>query len=110
DAQEGISEQDAHLAGHVLEAGRAVVVGVNKWDGLPQDQRDTVKRDLERKLAFLSFAQHHFVSAKEGRGVEAMLGSVDHAYAAAIHRASMRSKGKTESAKVRPINKSGARK
>src|SRR5207253_4022587 len=54
DAQDGISEQDAHLAGHVLEAGRAVVVGVNKWDALTQAQRDEVKRDIERKLAFLS--------------------------------------------------------
>ncbi|HEY3180864.1 MAG TPA: ribosome biogenesis GTPase Der [Casimicrobiaceae bacterium] len=88
DAQDGISEQDAHLAGHVLEAGRAVVVGVNKWDGLAQEQRDAVKRDFERKLAFLSFAQHHFISAKEGRGVEAMVESVDRSYAAAMAKLS----------------------
>jgi GTPase len=88
DAQDGISEQDAHLAGHVLEAGRAVVIGVNKWDGLTQEQRDGVKRDIERKLAFLSFAQHHFISAKEERGIEAMLGSVDLAYAAAMAKLS----------------------
>jgi GTP-binding protein len=88
DAQDGISEQDAHLAGHVLEAGRAVVIGVNKWDGLSEDERDAVKRDIERKLAFLSFAQHHFISAKEGRGVEAVLGSVDRAYAAAMAKLS----------------------
>ncbi|HYT97903.1 MAG TPA: ribosome biogenesis GTPase Der, partial [Casimicrobiaceae bacterium] len=88
DAQDGISEQDAHLAGHVLEAGRAVVIGINKWDGLAEEQRDAVKRDIERKLAFLSFAQHHFISAKEGRGVEALLGSVDRAYAAAMAKLS----------------------
>src|SRR5437763_7949188 len=88
DALDGISEQDAHLAGHVLEAGRAVVVGVNKWDGLPEERRDEVKRDLERKLSFLSFAQHHFISAKERRGVEALLGSVDGAYAAAMAKLS----------------------
>ena len=88
DAQDGISEQDAHLAGHVLEAGRAVVIGVNKWDGLAEEQRDAVKRDIARKLAFLSFAQHHFISAKEGRGVEAVLGSVDRAYAAAMAKLS----------------------
>jgi GTPase len=88
DAQDGISEQDAHLAGHVLEAGRAVVIGINKWDGLAEEQRDAVKRDIERKLAFLSFAQHHFISAKEGRGVEAVLGSVDRAYAAAMAKLS----------------------
>jgi len=72
----------------VLEAGRAVVIGVNKWDGLAEEQRDAVKRDIERKLAFLSFAQHHFISAKEGRGVEAVLGSVDRAYAAAMAKLS----------------------
>jgi len=88
DALDGISEQDAHLAGHVLEAGRAVVVGVNKWDGLSQERRDEVKRDLERKLSFLSFAQHHFISAKERRGVEPLLGSVDSAYAAAMAKLS----------------------
>jgi len=88
DARDGISEQDAHLAGHVLEAGRAVVVGINKWDGLAQDRRGEVKRDLERKLPFLAFAQHHFISAQERRGVEAMLGSVDRAYAAAMAKLS----------------------
>jgi GTPase len=86
DAQDGISEQDAHLAGHVLEAGRAVVVGVNKWDGLSAEQRDAVKRDLDRKLGFLSFAQRHYVSAREGRGIDALLRSVDQAYAAAMSR------------------------
>lgn len=88
DAREGISEQDAHLAGHVLEAGRAVVVGINKWDGLSEERRGEVKRDLERKLGFLSFAQHHFISAQEGRGVEALLHSVDRAYAAAMAKLS----------------------
>ena len=88
DARDGISEQDAHLAGHVLEAGRAVVVGVNKWDGLSRERRDEVKRDLDRKLAFLSFAQRHFISAKERRGVDALLRSVDRAYAAAMAKLS----------------------
>jgi GTPase len=86
DAQDGISEQDAHLAGHVLEAGRAVAVGVNKWDALSPEQRDEVKRDLDRKLGFLSFAQHHFISAREGRGIDALMRSVDHAYSAAMSR------------------------
>jgi GTP-binding protein len=88
DARDGISEQDAHLAGHVLEAGRAVVVGVNKWDGLSMERRDDVKRELDRKLAFLSFAQHHFISAKERRGLDALLASVDRAYAAAMAKLS----------------------
>lgn len=63
DAQQDISEQDAHIAGFVLESGRALVVGVNKWDGLQSDRRDEIKMDLERKLSFLSFAKTHFISA-----------------------------------------------
>ncbi|THA42887.1 ribosome biogenesis GTPase Der, partial [Streptomyces sp. A1136] len=62
DAQQDISEQDAHIAGFVLESGRALVVGVNKWDGLQSDRRDEIKMDLERKLSFLSFAKFHFIS------------------------------------------------
>jgi GTP-binding protein len=86
DAQGGITEQDAHLAGHILEAGRALVVAINKWDGVPAAGRDEVKRELERKLAFLSFAQQHFISAREARGIDALFGSVDKAYAAAMVR------------------------
>ena len=86
DAQDRITEQDAHLAGYILDAGRALVVGINKWDDLPADKRDDVKRDFERKLAFLSFAEHHYMSAREGRGVGALLRSVDAAYAAAMSR------------------------
>ena len=86
DAQGGITEQDAHLAGHILEAGRALVVAINKWDGVPAAGRDEVKRELDRKLAFLSFAQQHFISAREARGIDALFGSVDKAYAAAMVR------------------------
>jgi GTP-binding protein len=84
DAEHAITEQDAHLAGHVLEAGRAVVVGINKWDAVASEQRDQVKRDLDRKMSFLSFAQFHFMSAKEGKGVPALLKSVNAAFAAAM--------------------------
>jgi GTP-binding protein len=84
DAEHAITEQDAHLAGHVLEAGRAVVVGINKWDAVASEQRDQVKRDLDRKMGFLSFAQFHFMSAKEGKGVPALLKSVNAAFAAAM--------------------------
>lgn len=83
DAQENISEQDAHIAGFVLESGRALVVAVNKWDGLQSDQRDAIKMDLDRKLDFLSFAKTHFISALKGTGVPQMMKSVDAAYAAA---------------------------
>jgi len=84
DAADGIAEQDAHLAGHILEAGRALVVGVNKWDGVPAGRRDDVKRDLDRKMGFLAFAHTHFISARDGTGVPALLRSVDAAFAAAM--------------------------
>ena len=84
DAQDQVMEQDAHLAAHILEAGRALVLGVNKWDGLPLGKREEVKRDIERKLGFLEFADAHFISAKAGRGIGAMMKSVDLAYAAAM--------------------------
>lgn len=83
DAQQDISEQDAHIAGFILESGRALVVGINKWDGLTSDRRDEIKIDLDRKLSFLSFAKFHFVSALKSTGIAQMMKSVDAAYAAA---------------------------
>jgi GTP-binding protein len=83
DAQQDISEQDAHIAGFILESGRALVVAVNKWDGLQSDDRDQVKTDLDRKLDFLSFAKTHFISALKGTGISQLMKSVDSAYAAA---------------------------
>jgi GTP-binding protein len=83
DAQQDISEQDAHIAGFILESGRALVVGINKWDGLTSDRRDEIKMDLDRKLAFLSFAKFHFISALKSTGIPLMMKSVDAAYAAA---------------------------
>ena len=88
DAEQGISEQDAHLGGYILEAGRALVVAVNKWDTVPIDRRDEVKNDLDRKGAFLAFAHHHYVSARQGRGVASLMRSVDSAYAAATAKLS----------------------
>jgi GTP-binding protein len=84
DAQQDISEQDAHIAGFVLESGRALVVGINKWDGLTSDRRDEIKIDLDRKLSFLSFAKFHFVSALKSTGLGPLMKSVDSAYAAAM--------------------------
>ncbi|MFA9218717.1 MAG: ribosome biogenesis GTPase Der [Sphingomonadaceae bacterium] len=83
DAQQDISEQDAHIAGFVLETGRALVVAVNKWDGLRSDERDEIKIDIDRKLDFLSFAKTHFISALKAQGIAPMMKSVDAAYAAA---------------------------
>jgi GTP-binding protein len=84
DAQQDISEQDAHIAGFILESGRALVVGVNKWDGLSSDKREEIKMDIARKLNFLSFANTHFISAKESTGIAALLKSVNTAYDAAM--------------------------
>ncbi|MEW6369651.1 MAG: ribosome biogenesis GTPase Der [Pseudomonadota bacterium] len=83
DAQQDISEQDAHIAGFILESGRALVVAVNKWDGLTSDQRDQVKMDIDRKLDFLGFAEMKFISALKGTGIKQLMTAVDAAYAAA---------------------------
>jgi GTPase len=88
DAQQDISEQDAHIAGFVLESGRALVVAVNKWDGLESDRRDEIKIDIERKLNFLFFAKFHFISALKGSGIAPMMKSIDSAYAAAMAKLS----------------------
>lgn len=84
DAQQDISEQDAHIAGFILESGRALVVGINKWDGLTSDRRDEIKMDIERKLNFLGFAKFHFISALKGTGIGPLMKSVDAAYKAAM--------------------------
>ncbi|CAB3721365.1 ribosome biogenesis GTPase Der [Trinickia soli] len=84
DARQDISEQDAHIAGFVVEQGRALVVGVNKWDGLDAHVRDRTKADMMRKLKFLEFAKFHFISATEKTGIGPLMRSVDDAYAAAM--------------------------
>ena len=84
DAHSDISEQDAHIAGFILERGRALVVAVNKWDGLDDYQRDMVKRAIARKLNFLSFSAFHYISAQNGHGLGPLMASVDRAYRAAM--------------------------
>jgi len=85
DAREGVTDQDASLLGLAAERGRAMVIAVNKWDGLPPDQRDAVRRQLELKLPFVEYATVHFISALHGTGVGDLLGLVDAAHEAA-HR------------------------
>jgi GTP-binding protein len=85
DGRNEISEQDAHIAGFILEMGRALVLVVNKWDGLDDYQRETIKREISRKLAFLlSFARPHYISALRGSGMTGLFPSIDSAYAAAM--------------------------
>lgn len=88
DAQLEISDQDAHIAGFVLETGRALVVAINKWDGLDSEQRERIQREFDRKLRFLSFAKMHTISALNGQGVNALLKSVNAAHAAAFAKLS----------------------
>jgi GTP-binding protein len=84
DASQDISDQDAHIAGFCIEAGRALVLAVNKWDAIDEYRRERVKQEIARKLNFLGFANSHYISATAGQGIAAVLGSVDKAYAAAM--------------------------
>jgi GTP-binding protein len=88
DAQDGITEQDAHVAAYILESGRALVVAINKWDGLAEDQRDWIKREIDRKLQFLDFAEFHYISALKKKGLPELFKSVDIAYKAAMAKLS----------------------
>lgn len=84
DAHTEIAEQDARLMGLVVERGRALVVAVNKWDGLQQDERDWIKHQLEIKLPFATFAKLHFISALHGTAVGDLYGSIRDAYKSAL--------------------------
>ena len=84
DAREGVSEQDASLLGLVLDAGRAVVVAINKWDGLATENRERVRRQLDLRLPFLGFAERHTISALHGTGVGKLLRAVQRAHHSAM--------------------------
>ncbi|MBV7387411.1 ribosome biogenesis GTPase Der [Pasteurellaceae bacterium TAE3-ERU1] len=86
DAREGISDQDLSLLGFILNAGRSLVIVVNKWDGLDMDAKDRIKSELDRRLDFIDFARVHFISALHGSGVGNLFKSVQEAYACAIKR------------------------
>ncbi|MXR70780.1 ribosome biogenesis GTPase Der [Shewanella sp. JBTF-M18] len=88
DAREGIAEQDLGLLGFALNAGRALVIAVNKWDGIDQDVKDRVKSELDRRLGFIDFARIHFISALHGTGVGHLFESVEEAYESATRRVS----------------------
>lgn len=86
DAREGVSDQDAHLLGYAIDSGRALVLAINKWDGLDSHQKELVKRELDLKLPFLDFAKHHFISALHGTGVGDLFKSVNRAYRSATRK------------------------
>ncbi len=84
DARDTVAEQDASLAGIVVEHGRALVLAVNKWDNIPSEQRDTIRAQFIARMSFADFAPVHFISARHGSGVGELFDSVRRAYAAAM--------------------------
>ncbi len=84
DGHEGITDQDLTLLGMVLDAGRALVIAVNKWDGIESDMRERIKADLDRRLTFTDFAKIHFISALHGSGVGLLYDSIEIAYRSAM--------------------------
>ncbi len=88
DAQEGISDQDLSLLGFILEAGRSLVLAVNKWDGLDEHVKERIKSELDRRLGFIDFARVHFISALHGTGVGHLYESVEEAFVSATKRIS----------------------
>jgi GTP-binding protein len=83
DATQGVTDQDAHIAGYILESGRAVVMAINKWDAVDDYQRELVKRSIETRLPFLKFAAMHLISAIKRQGLGPLWGSIAQAHKAA---------------------------
>jgi GTPase len=84
DAHDSIGEQDANVLGLALQRGRALIIAVNKWDGIPMEQRDEIRRLLELKLDFVPYAPVHFISARHGTGVGELVAATIKAYDAAM--------------------------
>lgn len=83
DASEGLVDQDLHMLGHVIDSGRALVVVVNKWDGLEKEQKEFVRKEINRRLVFADYAEVHFISALHGTGVGDLYASIDLAFKSA---------------------------
>ena len=86
DAQEKIADQDLHLLGYVLESGRALVIAINKWDGMEENQKDFMKSEIRRRFTFVDFAVIHFISALHGSGVGNLYKSIHKAYNSAMNK------------------------
>ncbi len=84
DATQGVTDQDAHIAGYILESGRAVVLAVNKWDAVDDYQRELLHRSIETRLSFLKFATIHFISARKRQGLGPLWDSMNQAYRSAM--------------------------
>ena len=86
DATQGVTDQDAHIAGFILESGRAVVLAINKWDAVDAYQREQIDRQIETRLAFLKFASIHLISAKKRQGLAPVWKSIIQAQASAMRK------------------------
>ncbi len=84
DAREGVTDQDANLLGMVLEIGRGLIIGLNKWDGMTSGQRDETRRQLDLRLQFIDFAEKYFISALHGTGVGHLFDAVREVYASTM--------------------------
>ena len=88
DAHEGLTDQDLGLLSFILNAGRSIVIAINKWDGLKGEEKEKIKQELELRLGFVNFAKIHFISALHGTGVGHLFESIDEAYRSATRRIS----------------------
>ncbi|RJP64909.1 MAG: ribosome biogenesis GTPase Der [Comamonadaceae bacterium] len=88
DATQGVTDQDAHIAGYILESGRAVVLAINKWDAVDAYQREQIERQIETRLAFLKFASLHLISARKRQGLGPVWKSITQAHASAMRKMS----------------------
>ncbi|MDQ7746491.1 ribosome biogenesis GTPase Der [Hydrogenophaga pseudoflava] len=86
DATQGVTDQDAHIAGYILESGRAVVLAINKWDAVDSYQREQIERQIETRLAFLKFATLHLISARKRQGLGPVWKSIVRAQASAMRK------------------------
>lgn len=86
DATQGVTDQDAHIAGYILESGRAVVLAINKWDAVDSYQREQIERQIETRLAFLKFASLHLISARKRQGLGPVWKSIVRAQASAMRK------------------------
>ena len=88
DATQGVTDQDAHIAGYILESGRAVVLAINKWDAVDAYQRETLARSVETRLGFLKFAAIHYISAIKRQGLGPVWKAIAQAHASANRKMS----------------------
>ncbi len=88
DAREGVTDQDLKLLGFILESGKALVIALNKWDGMNNEERDHTRNMIDRRLNFVSFIRLHFISALHGSGVGDLFKSIDEAYVSATKKLS----------------------